>query len=65
MQAVQRPPGEMGGQFVLGFENVLMDNSNFTDLDVRMVTADSIAGRAFRLLCPTVGDRQAKEDHAQ
>ena len=64
MEPVQRPPGEIGRQVVLEAENVQMDNSNFTDLGVRMVTPDSIAGCAFRLLGPTVGDSQAKEDHA-
>jgi hypothetical protein len=64
MQAVYGPPGEMGGQLVLGFEDVPMDDSNLTDHGVRMVTPDSIAGSAFRLLGPTVGDRQANEDQA-
>jgi len=47
----------MGGQFVIGFENVLMDDSNLTDHGIRMVTPDSIAGRAFRLLGKTIGRR--------
>jgi hypothetical protein len=52
----------MGGQVVLGSEDVLMVDSDFADLGLRVVAQDSIARCAFLLPGEAIGWGQTEKN---